>query len=542
MFFLFGEPHLQDNSLENLLSRVHFYEEQHKYDSALLTVQEGILESRKLDNFDYLSKFYIRQGSILGRSGKVNESILSYEKAIRFFSGNDTIMGKAYLGLGAAYQMSSILDSSIHYYKLAEPLLIKIKDSSNLAGLFSNLALIENKTNNFTQAVSHLKASLLLRQKNRDSVGLTDTYRNIGEVQYKNANYDEALHNFETSLNIAQTKNLTQAARTALNGIIRSYVAKQDFQNSSRYILLYDSMVLNTLHQDYSDKILELETKFRTAEIERDNAVKQAQIETQDRRLIFLYSIAGFLALAILGVYVYNEQRKKIIRALALQKEKENNQRVEDLLRQQELKSAYAMLAGQEKAYKRIAEELHDNLGSILVTLNMFADSLQTKKDPAAQKELAKKISEVAQIANEATRTISHSLSSGVLKHFGLASAVAELTNALNESQSIQVVSHIQVENQLDSEISLNIYRIVQELINNTLKHGQATRINIELTQIHEQLSLIYEDNGVGFDMATVRSGMGLHNLESRVERMNGEITIDSKRGKGTTVILDIPV
>lgn len=254
--------------------------------------------------------------------------------------------------------------------------------------------------------------------------------------------------------------------------------------------------------------------------------------------LVLVLGTSGMLLLtAAIAIFIYLYQRKLIKRKLEYQK-------IEDLLRQQELKSAYAMLAGQEKAHKRIAEELHDNLGSILVTLNMFADALQKKTDPEAQKQLAKKISEVAAIANEATRKISHSLDSGVLKHFGLATAVQELTDAVNDSQTVAVSSHIQLTDQLDSEVSLNVYRIIQELINNTLKHAEATKINLDLNQIKDHLSLIFEDNGIGFTKEEIaeRKGMGLRNLESRVERMNGQLTIDSKKNKGTSIIIEIPL
>lgn len=257
-----------------------------------------------------------------------------------------------------------------------------------------------------------------------------------------------------------------------------------------------------------------------------------------DTEMVLVLGTSGMLLLtAAIAIFIYLYQRKLIKRKLEYQK-------IEDLLHQQELKSAYAMLAGQERAHKRIAEELHDNLGSILVTLNMFADTLQKKTDPESQRKLARKISEVAQIANEATRKISHSLDSGVLKHFGLATAVQELVDAVNESQSIQVASHIQIEDQLDSEVSLNIYRILQELINNTLKHAHASGIRIDLSQVKDTLTLIFEDNGVGIETepGMPAKGMGLRNLESRVERLSGLLTIDSKKNKGTTTIIEIPL
>lgn len=256
-----------------------------------------------------------------------------------------------------------------------------------------------------------------------------------------------------------------------------------------------------------------------------------------DTQLVLILGTCGMLLLtAAIAMFIYLYQRKLIKRKLEYQK-------IEDLLKQQELKTAYAMLAGQEKAHKRIAEELHDNLGSILVTLNMFADTLQKKKDPESIQNLAQKISEVAQIANEATRKISHSLDSGVLRHFGLATAIQELTEALNQSQQIKVSCHVQLSDQIDSEISLNIYRIVQELTNNTLKHAHATIINLDLNQIKGSINIIFEDNGAGFLADSISyTGMGLKNIKSRVDRLDGSFILDSQINKGTTIIIDIPL
>jgi len=161
-----------------------------------------------------------------------------------------------------------------------------------------------------------------------------------------------------------------------------------------------------------------------------------------------------------------------------------------------------------------------------------------------AQKQLAKKISEVAAIANEATRKISHSLDSGVLKHFGLATAVQELTDAVNDSQAVAISSHIQLNEQLDSEVSLNIYRIIQELITNIIKHAQATEATIHLTQHEDSLNIMVEDNGSGFDPAKIKPslGMGIYSIQKRIENIGGTVAIDSIINKGTTVIIDIPL
>ncbi|WP_456461386.1 sensor histidine kinase [Reichenbachiella sp.] len=260
------------------------------------------------------------------------------------------------------------------------------------------------------------------------------------------------------------------------------------------------------------------------------------QTNSLNTEMILVLGTSGMLLLTtaiVLFIYLY--QRKLIKRKLEYQE-------IEDLLKKQELKSAYNILEGQDRAYKQVAEELHDNLGSMLVTLNMLSDTLPKKTDPESLKNLAAKISEIAAQATEATRKISHSLHSGLLKHFGLTAAINELIDALNEAHTIQVTSHIDLGEEMDSQTNVQVYRIIQELVNNTLKHAKANNINIDLSVTGDHLTLIFEDDGVGFDANQEEKGLGLKNLRSRVDRMDGHLTIESNKGKGATTIIELPL
>lgn len=239
------------------------------------------------------------------------------------------------------------------------------------------------------------------------------------------------------------------------------------------------------------------------------------------------------MAFAIV-LFVYLYQRKLIKRKL-------ENQEIKDLLQQQEMKTAYALLEGQDKERKRIASELHDNLGSILVTLNMYADSLQGKSEKKEMLEIANRISKTSSHANEEVRKISHSLDSGLLKHFGLETAINQLVEAVQMSKKIKIEVELQLEEPFSNETGLEIYRIIQELINNSLKHANSSKIRLELNQIAKDISLIYEDNGKGFIPNEMRTGMGLSNIEKRTEKLGGDLKIDSTPGRGSTFIIEIP-
>ncbi|MEM6523506.1 MAG: sensor histidine kinase [Bacteroidota bacterium] len=232
-------------------------------------------------------------------------------------------------------------------------------------------------------------------------------------------------------------------------------------------------------------------------------------------------------------VFVSLYQRKLI-------KKKLENQQIQHLLQQQEIKTAYAMLDGQDKERKRIAAELHDNLGSILVTLSMYADTLSGQVNKQV-KDITDRMSEAAKQANEEVRKISHSLDSGLLNHFGLKTAISQLLEAVEVSKNISIHREIHLKDHFTNETGLNVYRIVQELVTNSLKHSGCAEIRLEVNQLNGDINLIFEDNGNGFDVSAVKKGMGLSNIEKRVEKLEGQLTIDSAPGKGATFIIDIP-
>lgn len=256
-----------------------------------------------------------------------------------------------------------------------------------------------------------------------------------------------------------------------------------------------------------------------------------------ETNLILILGTSGMLFLTtaiVLFIYLY--QRKLIKKKIEFQK-------IEDLLKKQELQSAYALIEGQESERKRIAKDLHDSLSSMLVTLNMYSDSLLKKTSDQNIVDLASKIKKTASSATDETRRISHNLDSGTLTHFGLETAIKDLIEAVNSIDSIKATYHTHIPDLNNKDITTNIYHIVQELINNTLKHARATTLHLELSQIsYEYISLIYEDNGVGFEIDDNKNGIGLKNIESRVETLGGTLKIDSKTGKGVSCIIELPL
>ncbi|WP_259067802.1 sensor histidine kinase [Mucilaginibacter sp. X4EP1] len=252
-----------------------------------------------------------------------------------------------------------------------------------------------------------------------------------------------------------------------------------------------------------------------------------------DTIYLALGTSAMVLMMLVIIVFVYLFQRKLAVKARAYRD-------IEKLMQQQELQSAYALIEGQEQERTRIAAELHDNIGGLLATLKIYSDLMLVKSEIADIQRLNNKINSISESLSEEVRKLSHQLDLRTLSGFGFRVAVEQLCEAINESGKVAVIAVIDIQKTINENIALNLYRIIQELFTNTLKHAMASQTRIEINLILNEITLIYEDNGKGFNTDGIGfDGMGLKNIGSRVNIINGKLTIDSSN-RGTTFIIEL--
>ncbi|WP_430967328.1 sensor histidine kinase [Spongiimicrobium sp. 2-473A-2-J] len=292
---------------------------------------------------------------------------------------------------------------------------------------------------------------------------------------------------------------------------------------------------------EYNKNALEisnLNVKFQTAEKEKQ-ILREQQRAAQNRDLfvgaVLLLLLGGFIA-----VLIYKNSTKK--RELAEQQEQIQKQKVETLLKEQELVSIDAMIAGQEKERRKVANELHDDLGSLMATIKLHFDNMKINKTDPALKNAQKLLDE----AYQKIRSMAHAKNSGVMANQGLLPAVQKMAQTISGTNALAVtVEEYGLGERMENTLELTIFRVIQELIANIIKHAGATQASIQFTQHEDNLNIIVEDNGKGFDMARVektRSGMGLTTIEKRIEHLEGNFTVDSVLDKGTSILIDIPL
>jgi len=207
-----------------------------------------------------------------------------------------------------------------------------------------------------------------------------------------------------------------------------------------------------------------------------------------------------------------------------------------------------AIIETEEKEKQRFAKDLHDGLGPILSTAKLYLKSLEQNCNNLCQKNNPAIISKIDEIINEAIVTakdISNHLSPHILSNFGFVTGIKSISKKIENSSKLKFNISYNNENRFEHRVETSAYRIVLELINNTIKHAKATLIDIKILIYQDKILISYTDNGIGFDTLTINnenSGMGLTNIKNRIESLNGELEIISKQEKGINVKFFIPL
>lgn len=321
------------------------------------------------------------------------------------------------------------------------------------------------------------------------------------------------------------------------------YQKTNDYKNAfladENYIKVSDSLS----EVQSKNKVLELETKFN--KIENEKKIKELESQKQKAVLIsknnkLIYMLLGLLSLILLLIVFFLSKNAKTQKLLTEEIEKNYSQNISTLKTQKEIEVMQAMIDGEEIERKRIARELHDGIGSKLSALKILLsrfDNQEINKESTSQfyQLLSSSISEL--------RQVSYNLVPESLLKLGLENALSDLCHLLHsekvkiEFQSFDISTEIPVSSQI------NIYRIVQELLNNALKHSQCTEILVSCSQNQKSFYIAVEDNGKGFDVSKKdeTNGLGIKNLKSRVELLNGTFNLQSNNS-GTYYNIELKI
>ena len=297
-------------------------------------------------------------------------------------------------------------------------------------------------------------------------------------------------------------------------------------------------------YDEQAVRMNEQEIRFKTQEKVIENlSLKNKLQKTQ----LITYSILALLFVGLLvGILALKNISKK--RKITEQEKLIETQKLEKTLKEQELHQIDLMLETQEKERQNIANELHDNLGSMLATLKLNFQNLKRNEDKIDVNDnlLYEKTDELIEETYQKVRNIAHLKNLGVIGNQGLLLSVKKMAEKMSVLEKIKFnVIPFGLEERLENKLEVTLFRMIQELCTNIIKYANASEVNIYLTQNDgEDINIMIEDNGKGFDPKKIiqKDGIGLPTIERKVEQMGGTFNIDSVISKGTTIIIDIPL
>lgn len=395
------------------------------------------------------------------------------------------------------------------------------KSINNLA--YSKLRLNEE---------SELPALFHKAMKIQDSIGdifeLAHTNYNLGEYHLKQNDTVNALTHLRRARDFAkQSSNYSRLLETL------KLLPKADPKSAPKYVQQY--IAINDSLQTEDRKI---RNKFERIRFETDEVVAENELLARQRQL--WTGIALTLLLLGIAAFVIISQRIKNQKLKFQQEQQTSNQEILDLL----LSQGEKLQEGKQIEQKRISEELHDGVQGRLQGARMMLLGLNKRDDDDAKSERSRAIVMLKDIQEE-VRSISHELSHAAYqKIHNFILSLEDLKTTIEKSADITIdfkhAEHLDWD-ALSSDIKINLYRIIQESLQNVVKHAQCTHIDLELAADTASVQVSVVDNGKGFVVKKGKKGIGMRNIASRTAKVNGTWTIESEIGIGTKVIVTIP-
>lgn len=492
---------------------------------------------------------------IIGKSmesGLYSEAISSLTNMIEKYSGesNEDKTTLLYLDLSKAYKGKGDTEKELQYQNLA------LSQNQKQGNKFLEVEIFLNRIDAYIN-INELDSAMLTanavltdaQELDRDDFACKALAKK-GDIYLLQGKFEDALGAFKSGMQPCGNRPYSVDRLRLYAGLSRSFEKLEQYDEAYRYIKKYAALNDSILNQERSRSLSNLSYKYSLQEKNKD--LKLLELEnnyalernSQQQRALWVLGL-GLAALAGLLYYtirVYN-QRIEANRLINIQKQEINNQKISKLEDDIKINSMQSMLEGQEIERERIAKDLHDSLGGVLSTIKLQFDSVQSKMSKVADIEEYQKAHKLIDAAVDEVRSISQNLQPSSLENLGLKPAIKDLINRFDGPKIPEIdFQFYSFPDNLDKMTSLYIYRMVQELLHNSIKHAQASEIMIQLTKDEDELVIHFEDDGIGFDPENTRKGgMGMENLKGRASYLKGSITIDSKIGEGSSFLIHIP-
>ncbi|MEO1013222.1 MAG: tetratricopeptide repeat protein [Bacteroidota bacterium] len=488
---------------------------------------------KPLDAHRQLSNSYNNLAVVTADLKDYNRAITYHQRALEYLEKLDNVeLSKLSTknNIGAVYQKMEDFHSALPYFQevLDNPKVIK-NNPGFYAKALNNFGYCKLKLGELDQLPALFYEALQIQDSIGDVQTAAGTYHNLAEYFLRQQDTVKALEHARESRNYALRSLNNQRLLESLS-LLPRLDPKNALEYSQRYITLNDSLL---------QEERQARNKFARIRFETDEFIAQNEVLTREKQL--WTGIAVGLFLLGLAAYLIIDQRAKNQRLLFQQKQQASNQEIFNLMLSQKKERE----EGKKLEQKRISEELHDGVLSEMLGARMVLTGLNTRSDEKSISERNRAIDALKQVEKE-VRSISHELSHAAYQKINnFIRSIEDLLSPLKETADIE--SSFTYDDSVDwdgltGDVKINLYRIIQESLQNCVKHAECQNVYLSFTKEENTLLVSVKDNGKGFAPKKGKKGIGMRNIASRMEKLNGSWEVESKIGKGSTVLFKIPM
>ncbi|MCF8274612.1 MAG: sensor histidine kinase [Flavobacteriaceae bacterium] len=445
----------------------------------------------------------------------------------------------SYTNIGNSYLYLKDTVQTLNYYTKGIEIAGKNNFERELSTLYNNMGSVFKGQKKYTQAIDMYNKSLGLRIQLNDNYGVSSAAINLGSLYISNGEINKAEEKLRLGLDISKKIEAKELEMNAYGSMLSYYAYKKNTDSIIHYQNLYGVVQDSIFNERITKEVLEVQEKYDTAEREKeilsqraDIAEKELYINQKNTQIIGLIILA--IVISILGYLLYNQQKLK------------NSQ----LQKESELKEALIKVETQNKLQEqrlRISRDLHDNIGAQLTFIISTIENLQYGFK-ISNKKLVDKLTNISEFTKETIYELRDTIWAMNKSEITFEDLQSRISNYIDKAHlsdekinfSFKIANNVNPDKIFTSLQGMNIYRIIQEAINNSIKYAEAKAIEVKFQNENNKLKIVMSDDGKGFNLQTVSLGNGLNNIKKRAADINADVHIESHLNKGTFIVLTI--
>lgn len=579
-FQLLDSMNVKDSELEvTLLKHIgSSYVLEAHFSKGLEYFHEALSKAEDINYLIEVARIHNNIGVIYNDIGNLKQSYIHFMEALSYYDLAGEQSGKTGTlnNIGLIYIHLGNFEKALTYFEDVLHGPVPPSDTILITSVLNNMAICYLNKNYDDLALEQLERAIKFGKTINNQYGLSISYQLKGDVYLKLEDTNNATSAYSKSKDIAINTHLPYQLALAKLGIAKAYLlsgkttealslahsvmdmAKKEnslvFENESHLVLsdIYEKKGdykkslrhfknhmttrqklsnQTVMHQIYDLELNHLSQQNKMHQLELEK--KELAISKQNNFLFFTLLIFLMLFTGMYLIYLNHRHRQKV--------------KLQKTIIELTEKNAHAALEAEIQERKRIGQELHDSLGHLLSVSGLHAGVLLKRKDFSVQKrdEVLQTLMKTIDDAFTEVRNISHNLAPSLLSEYGLKGALKSISEKINQSTKLKMsYKTFGLNQKLESLVENTLYRTIQEIVNNTIKHSTASELFIQITQGNQEITLMAEDNGKGFDPKKIKThtGNGLSNMRSRIENLKGSLFIDTSPNRGTIISILIPI